>query len=64
VKNGRFHPSKCRGKVQKKGVLYTHSPKCQAHLQTTETNFFLNQKKEGKRGPAAACVRLWAVANG
>jgi hypothetical protein len=27
MRNGRFHPSKCRGKVQKMGVMYTHSPK-------------------------------------
>jgi hypothetical protein len=27
MRNGRFHPPKCRGKVQKMGVLYTHSPK-------------------------------------
>jgi hypothetical protein len=27
MRNGRFHPPKCRGKVQKIGVLYTHSPK-------------------------------------
>jgi hypothetical protein len=27
MKNGRFHPPKYRGKVQKMGVLYTHSPK-------------------------------------
>jgi hypothetical protein len=27
MKNGRFHPPKCRGKLQKMRVLYTHSPK-------------------------------------
>jgi hypothetical protein len=27
MRNGRFHPSKCRGKVQKIGVLYTCFPK-------------------------------------
>jgi hypothetical protein len=27
MKNGRFHPPKCRGKLQKMGVLYIHSPK-------------------------------------
>jgi hypothetical protein len=27
MRNGRFYPSKYRGKVQKMGVLYTHSPK-------------------------------------
>jgi hypothetical protein len=27
MRNGRFYPPKCRGKVQKMRVLYTHSPK-------------------------------------
>jgi hypothetical protein len=27
MKNGRFNTPKCRGKLQKMGVLYTHSPK-------------------------------------
>jgi hypothetical protein len=27
MRNGRFNSSKCRGKLQKMGVLYTHSPK-------------------------------------
>jgi hypothetical protein len=34
--NGRFHPFKCRGKVQKMGVMISPIlPKCQAHLQTS-----------------------------
>jgi hypothetical protein len=27
MRNGRFNTSKCRGKLQKMGVMYTHSPK-------------------------------------
>jgi hypothetical protein len=27
MRNGTFNTSKCRGKLQKKGVLYTHSSK-------------------------------------
>jgi hypothetical protein len=27
MRNGRFDTSKCRGKLEKMGVLYTHSPK-------------------------------------
>jgi hypothetical protein len=27
MKNGTFNTSKCRGKLQKMGVLYTHPPK-------------------------------------
>jgi hypothetical protein len=40
MRNGRFHPSKCRGKVQKMGVLYNNTsilPKCKAHLQKNLT---------------------------
>jgi hypothetical protein len=29
---GRISTSKCRGKLQKKGVLYTHSPKALGHF--------------------------------
>jgi hypothetical protein len=36
MKNGRFHPPKCRGKLQKMGVLYTHSPK----MPGPSPNFF------------------------
>lgn len=35
MRNGRFHPPKCRGKVQKMGVLYAHLPKMQTHIQTS-----------------------------
>jgi hypothetical protein len=28
MRNGRFHTSKCRGKLEKMGALCTHSPKC------------------------------------
>jgi hypothetical protein len=27
MRYGRFNTSKCRGKLEKMGVLYTHSPK-------------------------------------
>jgi hypothetical protein len=39
--NGRFHPPKCMGKVQKMGVLYTHSPK----MPKPSPNFFIISKK-------------------
>jgi hypothetical protein len=53
MKNGRFHPSKCKGKVQKMEVLYIHSPKMpgpspnflvKPKLKIKKTKFF------GKRG--------------
>jgi SET domain-containing protein len=50
IRNGRFHPSKCRGKVQKMGVMCTHFPKMSG------PNFLIilqkkkKTKKIGKRG--------------
>jgi hypothetical protein len=40
MRNGRFHPPKYRGKLQKMGVLYTHSPKGLVH----SLNFSKNKK--------------------
>ena len=33
MRNGRFHPSKGRGKVQKMEVLYIHSPNLLQKIQ-------------------------------
>jgi hypothetical protein len=41
MQNGRFHPSKCRGKVQKMRVLYIHSPK----MPGPSPNFLIIPKK-------------------
>jgi hypothetical protein len=41
MRNGRFNTSKCRGKLQKMGVLYTHSPK----LPSPSSNFLIIPKK-------------------
>jgi hypothetical protein len=56
TKNGRFHPFKCRGKVQKMGVLYIHSSKMPGpfpnslNTPKTKTQFFYKKigKKEGR----------------
>jgi hypothetical protein len=45
MRNGRFHPPKCRGKVQKIGVLYTHSPK----MLGPSPNFLITPKKKLKK---------------
>jgi hypothetical protein len=45
MKNGRFHLSKCRGKVQKLEVLYTHSPK----MPSPSPNFLIAPKKKVKK---------------
>jgi hypothetical protein len=53
MRNGRFHPSKCRGKVQKMEVLYTHSPKIQGqspNFLTTPKKKKVNQKIAKKGG--------------
>jgi hypothetical protein len=42
MRNGRFHPPKCRAKVQKLEVLYIHSPK----IPGLSPNFFITPKKE------------------
>jgi hypothetical protein len=34
MKNGTFNTSKCRGKLQKMGVLYIHSPKSPSPFST------------------------------
>jgi hypothetical protein len=44
MKNGRLHSPKCRGKVQKMGVLYTHSPK----MPGPSPNFLIIPKKKIK----------------
>jgi hypothetical protein len=54
MRNGRFHPPKCRGKVQKMGVLYTHSPKMPGpppnFLMTPKIKKIKNWKKRGQLG--------------
>ena len=52
MKNGRFHPSKCRSKAKKMEVLYTHFPKITNPFLTTPKTYILS-KKIGKRGGAA-----------
>jgi uncharacterized membrane protein len=44
MRNGRFHPSKCGGKVQKMGVMYTHSSK----MPNPSLNFLINPKNQNK----------------
>jgi hypothetical protein len=67
MRNGRFHSSKCRGKVQKMGVLYTHSPK----MLGPSPNFLItpkiksNQikkiaKKERRQGAACSLSNYMA----
>jgi hypothetical protein len=45
MRNGRFHPPKYRGKVQKMGVLYTHSPK----ISGPSPNFLIKPKFKIKK---------------
>jgi hypothetical protein len=45
MKNGRFCPSECMGKVQKMGVLYTHSPQ----MPRPSPNFLIKPKIKIKK---------------
>jgi hypothetical protein len=44
MRNGRFHPPKCRCKVQKMGVLYTQSRK----MSGPSPNFLIISTKINK----------------
>ena len=50
MRNGRFPPSKCRGKVQKMGVLYTHFPKTLGPFFITPKKKLKNVKDMEKKG--------------
>jgi hypothetical protein len=43
--NGSFHPPKCRGKVQKMGMLYTHS----SEMLGPSPNFLITPKKSQRK---------------
>jgi hypothetical protein len=45
MRNGRFHLPKCGGKVQKMGVLYTHSLK----MPSPSPNFLITPKKKFRK---------------
>jgi hypothetical protein len=59
MRNGRFHPSKCRGKVKKMGVLHTHSPKMpgpSTNFLITPKNKKVKSKKNRKKGLSIICL--------
>jgi hypothetical protein len=45
MRNGRLNTSKCRGKLQKTGVLYAHSPQ----MPRPSPNFLKIPKKKSKK---------------
>jgi hypothetical protein len=45
MRNKRFHLSKCRGRVQKMGVLCIHSPK----MPDPSSNFLIRPKIKNKK---------------
>ena len=45
MKSGRFHLPKCRGKVQRMRVMYTHS----SIMPSPSSNFFIAQKNKLKK---------------
>ena len=50
MRNGRFHPPKCRGKLQKMGVLHIHSPKRLGPFSKLPKKVYKNSKKFKKGG--------------
>jgi hypothetical protein len=52
---GRISTSKCQGKLQKKGVLYTHSSKSLGPFPQLPNYYFLNKKISKK------WVQPWAA---
>jgi hypothetical protein len=65
MRNGKFHPPKCRSKVQKKGLLYTYSSKMPGpspnFLIIPKKNFKTKnwKKKEVARGAARSLTDCW-----
>jgi hypothetical protein len=59
--NAKFHPPKCRGKVQKIGVLYTHFPKNPYPFLITPKQNLKKVKKLEKRRCNVQFVRLQAA---
>jgi hypothetical protein len=58
MKDGRFNTSKCRGKLQKMGVMYTHFSKSHGPFPK------LPKKKIKKIRNSLHRVRRWPVAGG
>jgi hypothetical protein len=56
MRNGRFHLSKCRDKVQKMGVLYTHSPKRPDPFPKLPKKIEKKSKYLRKKGPHSSTV--------
>jgi hypothetical protein len=55
MRNGTFNTSNCRGKLQKMGMLYTHSPKSPGPFSKLPKKIKLN-KKNSKQGTVWPCV--------
>jgi hypothetical protein len=62
VRNGRFCPLKCRGKLQKMGVLYPHSPKMPSPSPDNQF-FYKKNQKNGKMGANLQFDRLLNAAD-
>jgi hypothetical protein len=70
MRNGRSHIPKCRGKLQKMGLVYTHHPKKpRPFLYAKAFNFFnkkeAQKKKKNckKKGSSPQSVKLQATAS-
>jgi hypothetical protein len=59
MKNGRFNTSKCRGKLQKMGVLYIHSSKRLGPFSKLPKLLFFFKRKKKRMEPQSD---KWRVA--
>ena len=50
MRNGRFNTSNCRSKLQRMGVLYTHSPKGPSPFSKLPIIFFYKKKGHSLTG--------------
>jgi hypothetical protein len=57
MRNGRFHPSICRGKVQEMGVLYTHS----SQMSGPSPNFLIKPKKKPPKDEVHFLAHFWSL---
>jgi hypothetical protein len=49
MRNGRFDTSKCRGKLEKMGVLCIHTPKMLGSSSKLPNFFYLKKNKKIKK---------------
>jgi hypothetical protein len=64
MRNRSWNTSRCRGKLQKMGVLYTHSPKMLGNSSKVSNFIFFKTKKYGRTDRAEGPCRGWRAMAG